>query len=341
MARRSFKNKTRSLPPAVMRINYRIPANATAVYADLFQSLSQVNRRFMRQGYNLAIANVRITTLAAALPTAPVTAYVNSLPHTWSTANSWVKAFSAWKRQQDEAIEDSGSESSVSAFRDFKIHADSDHVATGFSNNLQPWTLGPGVTGVMTGGLITTSNVLPSEDWDSSQIVIPNAAADASGTVNQPVEYELHMVGASTASSRGLIEGYQASRSYPQSPDPVTPVIGAWDNWMGNMFDVGGDHSDVVDNATDRNDELPYDQTEYPGGPANFVELECQGYVNNMSTVGVTTFNTGPFTAPCGLLRFDFNGQTTEHTAGAYNIVTVELVPGKHRGYLAETMEEF
>jgi len=337
MARRRSKNRTRSLQPAVMRINYRIPANATAVYADLFQSLSQVNRRFMRQGYNLAIANVRITTLAAALPTAPTTAYVNTLPHTWATANSWMKSFSLWKKQQDEALENSDSEETAARFRDFKIYADLDHVAAGTAANLQPWTLGPGVTGVLSAGLITTSNALPSEEWMHSEIVVPN-----DGAPGNTLQYSLHMVGGDIGAptySKGMIQGYADSRSTPQSPDPVGPTISA--SWMQEMFDVGNDNLLVTNNAQDRNNELPYDQDDYPGGDTNMVELECQGYVNNMSTVGVTTFNTGPFTAPCGLLRFDFNGQTTEHTAGAYNIVTVELVPGNHRGYLAETMEEF
>ena len=55
----------------------------------------------------------------------------------------------------------------------------------------------------------------------------------------------------------------------------------------------------------------------------------------------VTKFNTGPFTAPCGLIRLDFRDQSAVGDVGTFNIVTVELVPGNHRGYLCESMEEF
>jgi hypothetical protein len=107
------------------------------------------------------------------------------------------------------------------------------------------------------------------------------------------------------------------------------------------MQDVGNDNAEVVDNATLRNHELPYDQDDYPGGQNNMNQLETQGYVLNASTVGVTTFNTGPFTAPCGLIRLDFQEQSATGDIGTWNVVTIDLVPGNHRGYLCETMEEF
>jgi len=336
MARRSYKNKTRTLQPAVMKLHFAAPVNSTN-FVSISHSVSRLNRRFYRQGLNWAVANVRVTIQPAQAASVGSSCYVNSIPHTWSVANSWQKSFSAWKRQQDEAIAESGSESAVAAFRDFKISADIDHIV---GSDLSPISMGPGVTaGPYPPGLIVGQSIDPSGEWEASEIVIPNAGPDATGTVNQPLEYLLHMVGPDTVTSKGLISGYQNSRSYPQSPDPVSPAIGAWDNWMGNMFDVGGDQSDVVVNATDRNDELPYDQTEYPGGPVNFTSLETQGYVLNQSTVGMNTYNTGPFTAPCGIIRFDFHDQAPGELLN--NIITVELVPGKHRGYLAETMEEF
>ena len=138
-----------------------------------------------------------------------------------------------------------------------------------------------------------------------------------------------------------MINGYQNSRNYPQSPDPVNPPLQLAANWMSAMTDESESSPEIVANATDRNNELPYDQDIYPGAGGNMDQMETQGYVNNMSTVGVTTFNTGPFTAPCGLVRFDFSGQTGATEAGYYNIVTIELVPGTHRGYLCESMEEF
>jgi len=344
MAKRKFNQKARALQPAVMKLNFRIPVGAEGVtraqYIDISESVSRLNRRFYRQGLNWAVANVKVSMLPAAQPgVIPATAYVNSLQHSWTTANSWVKSFHAWKDQQDEAIDAMGAESAVARYRDYKVHADTDHIAATFANNLDPYSIGPGtVVGPPAAGLVTGATILPAEEWEASQIVIPNDGAP--GVTN---EYYLHMLGLSLAvgagDSKGIISGYEHSRSHPQSPDPATPAIES--SWLNKMHDVGDNSDDIVTNAQDNNAELPYDQDNYPGGATNFAQMECQGYIMNNSNTGVSTFNTGPFTAPCGLIRLDFLGQTTANTAGYYNIVTVELVPGNHRGYLCETMEEF
>lgn len=351
MARRKNNPKARALQPAVMKMNFRItPADSTRQYIDISECVSKLNRRFYRQGLNWAVANVKISTLPAyedpATPgiITPVTGYVNSIPHTWCVANGWLKAMKHWKAQQDDAMEQSGSQSAIARYRDFKIFADTDHVDKGFNNNLKPFTLGPGtVVGPVSPGLVTGAGVLDGEEWLNSQIVIPNLVADASGSDVDPFEYALHMVGTNQHLnlSRGIIDGYQQSRSFPQSPDPAAPQISNSTNWMRTMRDVGNDTSEITANAENRNDELPYDQLEYPGSDVNMDQLETQGYFLNRSTTGVSTFNTGPFTAPCGLIRIDLFGQTDVSTWGNYTIVTVELVPGDHRGYLCQTMEEF
>lgn len=343
MAKRSFNTKARALQPAVMKLHFRVASNGTGKYIDLSECTSRLNRRFYRQGLNWAVANVKVTMKPAALPNVPSTSYVNVIPHTWITANSWVKSFHAWKDQQDTAMDEFDGTEATARFRDFKIFADTTHVDATMGNNLSPYTLGPGtVAGPMPAGLITGETILPADDWDNSEIVIPNQVADASGSLTLPQEYSLHMVGPDGhALSRGMISGYQNSRSYSHSPDPAQPPLQLASNWISAMNDQSESNPEIVGNATDRNNELPYDQIEYPGVDANMGQLETQGYVNNASTTGVSTFNTGPFTAPCGLIRLDFFGQTAENTAGHYNIITVELVPGTHRGYLCESMEEF
>jgi hypothetical protein len=336
MAKNTFNKKARSLQPAVMKLNFVLPLNASNYVVDLSECVSRLNRRFMRQGLNWAVGNVKLTTLPASVEATGATSYVNTIPHTWSVANAWMKAFSAWKLQQDQAIAASGSESSVARFRDFKISLE-DNIADA-GHKMSPVSIGPGrLIGPFMTGLVSGSAVAPAEDWDPSKVVVPN-----DGATGNTVSYLLHMVGPDTPTSKGLIAGYAASRAYPQSPDPVGPVIGSSDNWLGLMFDTGDDHAAVTFGATQRNDELPYDQDEYPGGATNFNELECQGYKLNQSTVGMNVWNTGPFTAPCGLIRFDFaNQQIIGSTDYNQNVVTIDLVPGNHRGYLCETMEAF
>lgn len=329
MAKRSFNKKARALQPAVMKLNYLMAPNSSN-YISITRDISRLNRRFYRQGLNLAVGNVRVISAPAAVANVGSQCFINSIPHTWPVANAWNKAFHAWKAQQDDAIDEMGGESGVARFRDFKISMESSH---DINAAISPRQLGPGrIVGPFPTNVPTSAEVSPSEDWQPSQVVIPNDGAP--GVTN---EYLLHMVGPSTATSKGIVAGYEFSRAFPQSPDPATPAMET--SWLNRMHDVGDNSDEIVENATDRNNELPYDQNQYPGGDSNFIQLETQGFAFNQSTVGLNSYNTGPFTAPCGLLRFDFNNQTGE--AGITNVVIIDLVPGNHRGYLAETMEEF
>lgn len=339
MAKRKYNQKARALQPAVMKLHYALQTPEGAVsssthYLSITRDISRLNRRFYRQGLNVAIANIKVTTLPAAAGVQGSQCYVNSIPHTWSVANSWMKSFTLWKKQQDDAIAESGSQDVVARFRDFKISME-DGMTVGTTEN--PVNMGPGrFIGPFAPGLKFTNDLAASDEWVASRIVVPN-----DGAVGVVGEYDLHMVGADSATSKGIIQGYADSRSVPQSPDPVAPAIR--DGWMQEMFDVGDNATEITDNAQYENNELPYDQLTYPGGQTQFINLETQGYNLNQSTVGLNTFNTGPFTAPCGLIRIDINDVVSSVSAGAgsFTIVTVDLVPGSHRGYLCETMEAF
>jgi hypothetical protein len=273
-----------------------------------------------RQGLNWAVAGFKIVTQGAT--TGGVT--VSKLPNTWVTSNAWEKAFRAWNKQQMDAIEEAGAESAVARFRDFKIFADVAHVSAGYAGNLLPIDL--------------AGAPYAAGEWQPSQIVVPNVTADASGSTVDPIEYTLHMVGINNNGgvSRGIIEGYADSRAFPQSPDPVSPVIGSGQNWLRDMFDVGNDSSEITDNATDRNDELPYPQVNYPGGEtqAPTLQLHDSTIVSSTTIGGSTRLKGGNF--PCGLVRFN-----TNLTAGdQLPLLLIDLVPGNHRGYLCEPMTE-
>ena len=127
------------------------------------------------------------------------------------------------------------------------------HVTAGFASNLLPVDM--------------DGNTAAPGTWEPSQIVLPNVNPDATGSDIEPAERFLHMIGQNVfgALSRGVLEGYADSRAYPQSPDPVGPAMADPDNWMARMFDVGNDMEDVLENATLRNDTLPYTQVDYPG----------------------------------------------------------------------------
>jgi hypothetical protein len=228
-----------------------------------------------------------------------------------------------------EAVEDSGVESTVARFRDFKVFADEGHVTAGFSANILPQDL--------------SGNDYIVGEWEESQIVIPNNTADASGSLVDPSEFTLRMCGQNSFSfSKGIIEGYAASRAYPQSPDPVGPAVQNDTNWFKRMFDVGNDDTEVLDNVTNRNDELPYPQVEYPGGElqAPTMELVDLAEITSTTVGGITRLKGGNF--PCGLFRLDLNNRAEATSPPSFDqyALVIELVPGTHRGYMCEPMTE-
>ncbi|AXF52783.1 MAG: hypothetical protein [Circular genetic element sp.] len=328
MAKRNYSMTKRNvkIQPAVDTMYFRtpnVPGNGTQTfYIDLSQCASLVNRRFYRQGINWATAGFKFLTN----PSVQASFVMSKLPNTWVTSNAWEKAFRAWNKQQMEAVDDSGSESAVARFRDFKVHADEGHVTASFANNLLPYDIQ------------TVPQPYGTGEWDESLIVVPNLIADASGSTVNPFEYKLHMTGVNNFSgSRGILEGYAASRAYPQSPDPVSPDVQNDTNWFKQMFDVGNDDTEILDNATNRNDDLPYPQADYPGGAiqAPTMQLHDLAKVSGTTVGGVTRMKGGTF--PCGLIRIDIENNDEAAQGFAF---TIDLVPGTHRGYMCEPMTE-
>lgn len=287
-------------------------------YCDISQICSLVNRRFYRQGINWAVGGMKFFS------NGPTQLVVQKLPNTWVMFQAYKKAFEAWNRQQMEAIEESGAQSALAAFRDFKVYADVSHVAAGFSANLLPYDIQQPIPQQYAVG-----------EWEPSQIVIPHGT----GVGGNTVERELHMVGTNFNgnASRGVIEGYADSRAYPQSPDPVSPAIDNNNNWLAKMFDDGETFSDVLENATDRNDNLPYPQVDYPGGETQAPSMQLHALATTTGTTvgGMTAIKGGTF--PCGLIKLTIANSDT--IARGY-IFTIDMVPGVHRGYMCESMLE-
>ncbi len=315
------------LQPAVKTLNFNLTVGDAGVFTydtiDLSQCASIANRRFYRQGLNWAVAGMSLHTVGTGF------ASIMKIPDTWVTSNAWHKAMAFWLKQQNEAIADSGSESAVAKFRDFKVFMDVVHQTAGVSGNLIPYTFDC-VTGAI--------SAYKTGEWDPSQVVLPNVVADGSGSEVDSAEYLLHMVGANrVGNSKGIIDGYQSSRAYPQSPDPVSPAIDNADNWLNRMFNVGNDNPMVVDNATDKNDDLPYDQDEYPGSETNAsgLEIVSTSAITSTTIGGTTTFAGTNF--PCGLIRIN------NHSSAGWSvppILQVHLVPGSSRGYLTSPMQD-
>jgi len=303
----------------------------TTKYIDLSQCASLVNRRFYRQGINWAVAGFTLHVSSQLNGSVQIM----KIPNTWVASNAWEKSMRAWLKQQNDAMEEAGAESAIARFRDFKIHADETHVANGFGTNLVPAVKDNAGNWQLFG----------LGEWDPSQIVIPNATS----TDVLPHESFLHMTGtnfypvgttAATAQSRGMIEGYADSRAFPQSPDPVSPAIGSSNNWLRDMFDVGNDSNTITINATDRNDNLPYPQVDYPNGELNANELQYHDQINLSATTVSGKSGARGANFPCGLIKLQID-QALQSVAGVPQAwLQVHLVPGSHKGYLCEPMTD-
>ncbi len=327
MAKRSY-GKTSKIQPSVMTLYVNtstVAPGATGSFTvDLSQIASVVNRRFYRQGLNWAVAGFKVFGAQGALGTVAV----KKIPNTWVSSNAWEKAFRHWNRQIKETLDEGGNESARAKFSDFKIYMDQIHRADGYAANLVPLD-----------GQLPVAQPYVMGEWDPSHVVLPQTAADGSGTLIDPTEFTLHMVGSSTGASKGLIQGYEDSRAFPQSPDPVAPAMSSANNWLNAMFDEGSANPNILDNAENENDELPYPQQDYPGGPVQAPALQIHDISGlTATTVGGNTYLKGG-NFPCGLIRFDWTVDASASTS--YNIaIQIDMVPGSHRGYLAEPMTE-
>lgn len=303
------------IQPSVRTLVYEIGDPGTsppgAYTVDLSESVSRCSRRFYRQGLNWAVESVTVITA----PNASGDVELQKIPETWCVSNAWHKSYAAWKRQQDEAIDEAGAESTVAKFRDFKIFADDHHVTSGFAANLDPLD-------------IDGNAFLPGE-WEASHVVIPNAA----GVVGATTQHTMHMVGIDSLTSFGLVSNYSISRAFPQSPDPVVNPGAPEGSFLSEMFNVGMDDVEVLQNAVDTNNDLPYNQASYPGGGANAPVLE---YVDSWSAppTSITTSKVlRGSNYPCGLIRI-------HHNLDSAAKVIVRLVPGNSRGYLTQAMRD-
>lgn len=318
------------MEPAVMNVHYY--TEATDNWVDIAQGLSIINRRFYRQGMQYAVSGITVQ-FNSNTEVVNGNIRIETLPTSWVFSNAWHKFFAAWKKQQDIALEEN--ESVRAAFNDFKIFMDTAHVtdylaSVGVSLNTTNMLPRFGDTSVAT-------NQYLLGEWDPSLIVIPNINADASGSEVDPAEYLLRgvgYVGSATDDSRSMIAGYAYSRSVPQSPDPAVPAfVDSEYNILRAMFDTGNMNEEVLENATDRNNDLPYDQDDYPHGGANANGLQLHSEHKLTGTNIGNRLRIDGLVVPCGLLKI-----TNDTGTGAK--ITLHMVPGNYRGYLAEPMQD-
>lgn len=352
MARSKRRSKHKFVAPAERTFWIYPPSNATAAdfyYLDMAQLLSKTNRRgSYRQGMQYVVENIE---LFAKDSTIGLEMNIAALPNTWVVANSWVKGYSLWKKQQDEALEETGQMDTRARHRDFKIFMEENHANIGNFNS--PVGTVPGANLSPDGYIFDQDPQLigisptATMEYDPSQVVVPNDG----GVPGASVEYHLFMTGNETSSggaAKGMVVAYAQSRSRPHQTDPnvVDQAGTSVGGLFGDMFDVGDNLDDVLANARYNGNEPPYaiDQPStfefYPGG-AN------QGSAGNMivdvlsvrAGATIASDNSGPFVANCGLLRLNFSGDWYS-SATYHGVIKVTLAAGDYHGVMARPMKD-
>lgn len=313
----------RKIPPMDMKFVFELATVGRTDYLDIGQIVSLVNRKAARQGYEYFVSNIEIITNGDFL------AEVSTLPQSWTCSNAWVKSFKLWQESQDQVLDVEGRDI-LGKYADFKIYYDSTHKAAGVAGNLRPYGFA-----IAAGGA--------TYKWDPSTYQVPNDPVGGTTT-----EYTIHGIGPSTANSLGMISGYAASRARPQQNDPNVVDHLTAEDWMLNLFDVGENLTEIREDIEDDNDAPPYllgapgSQLEYyPGGTlqAPTHESFLQDILATRAGTSLAMDSTGPFTAPCGLIRLD----TSTVVGGqdpTFVTMFVELSPGPYKGILARPMQD-
>jgi len=327
------------LQPAVKTMQFEVlPSNYA--FIDLSQCASMLNRRFYRQGLLWAVGG--FTVINRANPGTNKRLLIEKLPETWVMYNAWVKGFKTWNKMNYESLRET--ESVRPKFLDFKIFMDAVHHEDGVLLNQTP--------------VAYDGAAYKRGEWDMSKMVIPRT--DGTDDVHNreiiAIGANYPGAGASSLGAVSLIEGYAASRALPDILDPNAPLdmTDAYgdtpENWMAATFNEGTEQdsqvlSDMFENNTppypfengpDQSGGPAFTDTQYPGGANNPVgggTLEIHDFADiSGTTIGARTMLRGG-TFPCGLLKFSNNADSIVD-------LLIHLVPGHHRGYLAEPMQD-
>lgn len=339
--------RRKKIEPAVQTLTFTVvvpaaPVGATSTveaFIDLSQCASLVNRRFYRQGINWAVAGMKFLsqpTLLAGSLNGSIT--VEKLPETWVMSNSWEKSFRSWQRMNNEALEEN--ESVRPKFLDFKIYADAAHHQAGYAANLLP---------------VNVAGTANAGEWEPSTVHIPSASPGYLAADREIIAVGASYpgAGASGLNAVSMIEGYASSRALPgitepNVPDDMADADGTTpQNWMTALFNDGTQQeSDVLESMRLDNNKAPYPyendgvnaDTMYPGGANQLTGLQIHDieYVTGTTIGGTSRLKGGMF--PCGLVALNLINR--DENSDLLHTITIDLVPGHHRGYLCEPMTE-
>lgn len=309
-----------------LKLHYRFDCgdgdSMTVKYIDLAKSLSQVNRRFYRQGLYYYVSSVTFSN--------GTECYVqfNTIPDTWMTKLAWKRGFQQWSKMNRLAA---SPDSVYPKYHDFKIMINSSATST---------------LDVEYGDVQGTTNY-SSDDWVISKFVTMDPTMTDTGSYQQqddddPDVFTAHMLGPHTGTgspaavpwtSIGLLRSL--NDVWRRDPTEGVPSLDADMDTdpIANLFDAADIFDDVRLNMDQDNDEPPYNHDSMIGASSS-TETVLSRILRTGS--GGAAFASGPgFCVPFGLIELtvtDFGAGTSVDDVE----VIIEMVPGSYHGVHAE-----
>ena len=296
-------------------------SGGSIVYIDLAKALSQVNRRFYRQGLYYYVASARFSNGSDSY------IQINTIPDTWQTKVAWKRCFQEWMKMNRKANQDIGNV--TPKYHDFKVMM---HGLAGSTLDAQY-------------GDITSSTAYTADDWVISKFVTedPTLIDDDTGTgleiaVTDPDQFTVHMLGPHVGSS-GTWTSIGAIRSLNDvwrrdATEGVPSVDGDMDtDPIANLFDAGDNMDEVRLNMDADGDEPPYNHDAMTGATSQS-ETVVKTIMRTGTGAGALSHGSG-FCAPFGLLEINVNDFGAGTNVGIVEL-TLDLVPGSYHGVHAE-----
>ncbi len=316
MARRKSKRRISKMQPALLDLQFEIPAGQTTSFIDTQLALSMANRRLYDQGRMVAYQGLTFCWKGnggAGLTTVEVK--IRTAPNTWIVQNAFVKGKALWNQMQALVLEDNPSV--AGKWHDFKLLLSDDQIT---ANSL---TVRDGDGAVLD---------FVNGEWNISTYVMPQHEVDPATGLPLPAdELTPVLIGPDTATKRSLVKAYEESRSTVQSPMPNMPA-GLAGSFFSLLTDTGSQEPELADVIEGENENPPYDRDNYPGGGTNAPTSFTVGYA--AISAAEVDGRVGPFIAPCGLVQIDVAGFDAAGDPAAVPALEIILhvAPGMYKG---------
>lgn len=301
-----------------LRFVWDAGASASTIYIDIAKALSQMNRRFYRQGlYYYVSGGYFINGTEAHVQ-------ILTVPDTWMTKLAWIRGFKIWSDMNRRATKHDLA-STYPKYHDFKLRM------TGASASAT-------ITDPVQGNLNSSTNY-SSDEWVHSKFVSDDPET---GDPQDHDVFTAHMMGPHVAgggsgdtwASIGLIRSLDNVWASPvvAAGEPELDADGDTDP-LANLFDAGDTHDDIRDHLDADNDVAPYDANIMVGSNSNN-EGSPVALMRTSSGSGAK-MSFGGFCAPLGLLQIEATDWGAGTSMGNVELV-LELTPGPYKGVYAE-----